>query len=295
MDFSSEQIQRIRSHLVTGGDHIGDVVWWTLADARVARAFLQTVWAQAGLAENHLPEAPTPEKALKTAIRDCQAGQPDRLVRLGKETETELIYSVVREQRHDNGSVSFHHETRVLLDRAFGRLTLDDHGHDLAVAIRDGFDRLVHTHTSDDVRRAMIKVLDSSAAVTLREHGGVYWVPAPFAETLRRLQTAVEQIGSSRVYILPVHASDDASRTLGTVACASIESEIEQLRAEIDGFLSVPPERTSTLTRRLESFEALRAKAHLYRDVLRIQVTDLDDRIDRLMTTVEELLTSKAA
>ena len=53
-----------------------------------------------------------------------------------------------------------------------------------------------HPHTPDDVRRALVKTLASCAAVTLRDHGGVYWVPAPFADTLRRLQIAVAGIGA---------------------------------------------------------------------------------------------------
>lgn len=73
------------------------------------------------------------------------------------------------------------------------------------------FAELRSVHTSDDVRRATMKALDSCAAVTLRDHGGVYWVPGPHAETVRRLQGAIEKIGSSRVYQLPVHAPADAN------------------------------------------------------------------------------------
>lgn len=79
------------------------------------------------------------------------------------------------------------------------------------------FTELRATYTPD-VRRAMMKTLDACAAVTFRDHGGVYWVPAPYAELIRRLQMAIEKIGSSRVYLLPVHASADASRTLGDAA-----------------------------------------------------------------------------
>jgi hypothetical protein len=71
--------------------------------------------------------------------------------------------------------------------RASGRCFV---GHDLAGVIITRFGELRSTHTADDVRRAMMKALGSCAAVTLRDHGGVYWVPAPYAETVRRLQWA---------------------------------------------------------------------------------------------------------
>ena len=137
--------------------------------------------------------------------------------------------------------------------------------------------------------------MDGCAAVTLREHGGVYWVPAPYAETVRKLQMAIERIGSSRVYVLPVHKSDDASRTLGDVAKSAVEQGLESLKAEVQNFLSAPPERISTLVRRLDAFEALRSKASLYKQILEVQVTDLDKTLTELAASVEKMLSQKQA
>jgi hypothetical protein len=89
------------------------------------------------------------------------------------------------------------------------------------------------------------------------------------AAELRRLQGAAEKIGTSRVHVLPVHESHDASRALGAIATASLEAELAQLQAAIAAFVTMPPERTSTLTRRLEVFAALPDRAKFYRSILR--------------------------
>jgi len=120
-------------------------------------------------------------------------------------------------------------------------------------------------------------------------------VPAVYAAELRRLQGAVEKIGTSRVHVLPVHESQDASRALGAIATASLEAELAQLQAEIAAFVSMPPERTSTLTRRLEAFAVLRERAKLYRGVLAITVTDLDRQLDEMSATVAGMINKKAA
>ena len=151
------------------------------------------------------------------------------------------------------------------------------------------------THHPDDVRRAISKALDSMAAVALRPSGGIYWVASPFAEKVRRLQGAIEKIGSSRVYLLPVHKSAEAERTLGEIAKGSIEEELASLQAEIASFLNTPPERASTLIRRFDSFEALRSRAKLYRDVLAVEVQDLDKQLSQMSDTVESLINAKAA
>jgi hypothetical protein len=242
-----------------------------------------------------LPDPPTAEKALKTAVREAAVGQPERLIRLGLESEKEIVFAVVRETKHEDGSVSYAQETRVVLERATERITTDVPGHDLAAVIAARFGELRSTHTPDDVRRSMMKVLDSCAAITLREHGGVVWVPAPYAETVRRLQSAVERIGTSKLYILPVHASADASRTLGDAAKLAIEDELAQLKAEVEGFMTSPPERPSTLVRRLDAFECLKARAELYRTLLNVHVRDLDQTLTDLASSVEALLNQKAA
>jgi len=286
----------IRSCTLTDGKHVGDLLWWTLTDARVTRSLLESVWASAGLSASWLPEPPTPEKALKTAIRESQVGQHQHLLRLGKEDEHEIIFAVLLETRDSTGNVSLTQEARVRLDRrAPAKLDSDQAGHDLVAAICAAYDRLLTTHTADDVRRALVKTLSSCAAVTLRDHGGVYWVPAPYADTLRRLKGAVSNIGASRLDVVPIHGSPEATAALGNAARASIDEEITALRGEIDGFLSDPPERASTLVRRLEAFEALRAKARLYHTVLQVQVQDLESALNKLTLQVEGLLQTKAA
>ena len=286
----------IKEHLHTDGSHVGDIVWWTLADARITRAHLESIWSAAGLSTSFLPEPPTPEKALKAAVRECQVGQHDHLLRLGKEDEQEIVFAVLLETHDALGNVHTQQEARIRLDRAApGPLDCDHPGHDLVSAISAAYDRLLTTHTSDDIRRALVKTLGSCAAVTLRDSGGVYWVPTPYAETLRQLQAAVAGIGASRLDIVPIHATPEARAALGDAARAAIEDDLAALRAEIQGFLAEPPERASTLTRRLQAFEELRNKARLYHSVLSVQVQDLEGSLNELTLHVEGLLQQRAS
>lgn len=286
-------LSKLQSVLANGGHHLGDVIFWQLADARVGRTTLERLWKDAGLDLALLPEEPTAERALKQAVREAQVGRRDALIRLGLDSESELVFAAVREHRDDEGNVTYHQEARIHLERSTERLTSDAQEHEIVQAILAAYGVLRTTHTADDVRRAIVKALGSWAAVTLREGGGIYWVPSVYAAELRRLQTAIEKIGSSRVHVLPVHQSQDADRALGEIATASLEAELAQLQAEIAAFVTTPPDRVSTLERRLDAFAALRDRAKLYRNVLSIQATDLDVQLDRMTATVEGLLTQK--
>jgi hypothetical protein len=286
---------KLKSVLAKGGQLLGTIVYWTLAEAKIDRSTLESIWTGANLAPEYLPDPPTAEKALKSAVREAAVGQSERLIRLGKEDEAQIVFAIVQEMKLTDGSLAHAQETRVVLDRKTETVTADQPENQLAKVIATRFGELRSVHTSDDIRRAMMKTLDACAAVTLRQHGGVLWVPAPHADTVRRLQGAIEKIGSSRVYLLPVHASADANRTLGDAAKLAIEDELASLKSEVEGFIASPPDRPSTLVRRLDAFEELKNRAGLYRDVLQVHVADLDATLDGLTIAVESLLNQKAA
>jgi hypothetical protein len=288
-------IQDLIAALATGGQHLGDLCWWSLAEARIDRQQLEEKWKPTGLPPELLPEPPTVEKALKVAVRECQVGLADRLIRVARDDEEAVVFGIVKEIKHDDGTLTYQQEARVSLDLIRSTLSLDTPTHDVSASIKERFEALHNTHTPDDVRRTITRTLASFSAVTLRESGGIYWVPAPHAKAVRKLQGAIESIGSSRFYLLPVHDSADANRTLGDVAKKSLEEELDELKGEVQKFLCSPPERTSTLVRRFDAFEGLRARAQLYRDILKVQVQDMDGQLDQLTASVEKLLAEKNA
>ena len=94
---------------------------------------------------------------------------------------------------------------------------------------------------------------------------------------------------------MPVHSSAEATKTLGEAAVAALTDELSALKAEVVLFQSAPPERQSTLVRRLDAFEDLRGRAELYKQVLSVTVADLDQTLTALTTSVENLLNEKVA
>jgi hypothetical protein len=287
---SIHSIDNLRSVLGIAGEHIGDLVWWTLSDASTPRPTLEATWTGAGLPNSLLPEAPTADKAFKTAVRACQAGVTDKLVRLGKDEDDELVYAIVHETKTGDGSLQHHQEARVLLNRAAEQVSSDVPDHTLVQVIRDGFHQLRDLHTPDDVRRAIVKALRSFAAVTLREGGGVYWVPRTYQREVRQLEKAIRGLGASRFYVVPVHHTSAGADMLGDVAKGSLETELHALQEELKAFQAEPPDRPSTLERRLDAFTALRSRAQLYRDILQVQVDDLEAQLDAMAATVASLL-----
>jgi hypothetical protein len=285
-------MKNIISTLATGGTHLGDLCFWSLADASISRAELEKKWADTGLAKKLLPEPPTATKSFKLAVRETQVGLAEKLIRPLVDDEARVIFAVVHEKKLDAGFLEYTQEAKVGLELLTGSVGTDNPTHELVTAIKSRFVALRDTHTADDVRRTITRTLQEFSAVLLRENGGVWWVPAPYAESLRKLQTCIESIGTSKVYLLPVHDSADAHRTLGDAATRSLESELLELKTEVEAFVANPPGRNSTLMRRFDAFDELRGRAELYRDILQVQVTDLDSTLTQLAASIGSMLTS---
>jgi hypothetical protein len=289
------ELDLIRRNTNHGGQPLGDLLWWELAAASVNRPDLVKLWVQGGLPTELLPEEPTAEKAFKTAARETQVGHTDRLLRLAKDDELEVVFGIVNEQRDGNGGLEYHQQARITLDRQTGNLLSDQPADNMVQKLMARFQELKTLHTTDDVRRTITRALDSFAAVTLRHGGGVYWTPAVYAASLRRLQAIIEKLGQSKMHLVPITATKEGQAALAQAAKASIEEELTALQTEMQQFLQTPPDRASTLMRRLEHFDDLRRKANLYQTVLQAQVEGLAENLTEMERQVHGLLDSKKA
>lgn len=288
------QIETLKTVLAAGDRHLGDLCFWALESANIERSTLEQLWASAGLSVDLLPDPPSAEKAIKLAVRDAQAGQKERLVRLAREDQDDITFGIVHEHSDGFGHLAYTQEAKVSLDRRSSTLNSDSPGHDLVMVITAAFAKYKTTHTGDDVRIAITKALKSFSHVPLRPSGPPYWVPNVFSNQLRALQGAIEKIGTSRFYLLPVHSDRDSSRALSHCAQQSLETELAALQAEMQQFLHEPPERLSTLMKRFDSYENLRNRAHLYKDVLSLHVSELEQGLTKLTSQLEELLDEKS-
>ena len=61
-------LDKLTSALNQGGQHLGDIVYWTLAEARIDRSTLENIWAGAQLSPEFLPDPPTAEELVAEAL-----------------------------------------------------------------------------------------------------------------------------------------------------------------------------------------------------------------------------------
>lgn len=291
---STSLVSKLASHTARDPARLlGDVIWWQLAGGEIDSENLARIWNSEMLPPEHLPEPPTAERAFRAALRSAQVGISDRLLRIAQDDADRLVVGIVAEHRQD-ADLHYQVEARVSLEHGTEALAADDPDHPIFHRIRERYQVCRRTCSVDDLRRAVVRTLEGLAAIQLRTHGGILFTPAPGAATVRRLQAAVGQIGDSRLFILPISDSAEGQATLTHVARRALEDDLEGLQAELKSFIESPPERESTLLRRLQQFEDLRARARLFSTVLQVRVDDLDKQIVTLEGVVNDMVTQRS-
>lgn len=124
-------------------------------------------------------------------------------------------------------------------------------------------------------------------AVSLRERGGVYFVPFPYHQQLKAMVATIEGVGDNSLYQLPLYDSPQTQHVLNTVAIATLDEELKKLDTELQHFMGADKTRRATMLKRLDAFDRLRARVATFAGVLTFRADDLQEKVNALQTELQ--------
>lgn len=251
----------------------GAMVWWRLSGDVDVACITQALTA-AGITP---PAAPTEEAALKRALGKFARGGR-KLARKMDERGRRL--AVVREMADEStqDDLDYDVEIRATLEHnSTGGVSLVTRPY--TSAIHDAYEVAKSSLTTDDiglwlVRSAIVK----ADGVSLREGGGVYFVPAHGLATWRAVWAALRTCADHRMFEVPAFADDDSAvEGILDSLTQAVEQGLSQIEAKADEGLG---ERAAETQRK--RVEDLRARVARYEGVLGAKATHLHEACDRL-------------
>ena len=287
------KLKQVQEKALAQGEHLGTLCWWSLNGATIETAALAAKAKAAGLDERYLPK---PIKAVaafrrgwRSAARRCPSGL---LLREIGETPERIEVGLVKEDADvEHASLDYGVVGRITFEKATETMVVH-HASDITAEVQRLYG-VHHDHGSDDIR-TMLTALMREAGVSIRDAGGVYFVPPSFGSTLAAMCTVVEGIGHNHVFTLPVADVGDAKATLADVARATLDDEIRALEAELDAFASGGAEtREGTLARRLTKFDELRSRVALFSSCLSFKADGLVEKIGGLQEDLRDKLNGR--
>lgn len=279
------------------GKHVGDLCGWGLGGD-----YLQT--EVRALAEQHgieedlgLPNL-SPASAYRRAVNDAvKSGRNDErkfaAVKL-EDNELKIVHAIVERGivQGAGGSLSakeaeFHTELRVGFDKegykngdaAVDLLQSEDTTHRLSEKIEQRYSDLCIRYLPGDIRVAFQRAFEKWGAIRLLEHGGLWWVPEPSAEKVRRWKAFMSDLGNTTI-VIPVFDTEETIQSLREQSRETLEGELSKLMEQLEGFSGKDNTRLSTLEKRIEMFDVLRDKIELHARVLGLKQQELLDSLN---------------
>ncbi len=288
MNFNALRSAQDSLRLAPGARELGSLLWWELSSTRIDHPQLVATAQQHGLDVKYLPAEIKPVQAFRRAWRHANTKLAEGLMlRPIVENTDEIVIGLVRE-KPDGARKSLDYD--VLARIAFSKIEekiRSDLEHVVVVHVRELLQHHL-AHTTEDVRLMMTSFM-AEAGVSLREAGGVYFVLSAHQRQLDALCSVVEAIGKNRTYRLPIVDAAATRVTLSEVTQRSLGDEVLELEEELTAF-NLESVRDSTLERRLEAFERLRARAGLFAHVLAFKADGLGARIASMESTIRQRL-----
>lgn len=252
----------------------GGVVYWRMA-GDVDPSALQEEWEARNLDTAHLPTPPGPDAALRRALAEFQARRV-----LVRPLAHKGQWTLVEEHIVDDGTLRHAQTCTAKLD-ALGRLRVEPEG-DLSNRIFDEYVRHLTVLTPQDISAWVIDQVERLGAVSLRDRGGVYFVPRSGLTEWNQIVAALRACSDHRFYQIPAMPTEDVV----TAVLDAVREEAEQAAAAIEAEVANGDLKSRALTTRADRCTAVAQKIATYEALLGTKMEDLRRRFDDLQASI---------
>jgi len=292
---------------VTGLSVIGYFVWWTINDQKIRRDDMQHLLDAAGIklatGERFKIPAVRFRSTFLKAMRDVrdQHRNSGILIRKIRKTANEYVFGLVDESVNQYSEVlAYAHSATMRFNPVTGDLQVSA-PHRGFLLVQERYTEYRAYLNSDDIRSIVMTILNQIPTVSVRQRGGIYFVPEKFAKEVDCLDTLISslpggggvdltKLGSANGSYLAVAPQIDTEKSKKAIYKAFAAS----LRVRMQSFAHDLEEKglhqKHSLHSRLQEFKDMKAEIEFYRDALEFQVEDLTDTLDALTKKVQQKL-----
>lgn len=269
--------------VVENVDTAGAITYWRLS-GEVSLSALIDAWTTAELPSKLLPETPSDEVALRRAL-----GAVESKRRLVRPLARRGIWAVV-DELVDNQTQDLDHRTLVRVklakDGDTSRIVVEQVNADWATytaihdAIHNEFRRYKGVLSHQDISSWLVKLADKANAVSLRDMGGVYFVPRDKVEFWTKIAGALGEL-DQKVFRIPAMSNSEAVEAVLDAITAEAQREAEALEADLlkDGDEALG---ARALRGRATRCDAVKAKVESYERFLNVKLDDIRAKLDGL-------------
>ncbi|MHA1573353.1 MAG: DUF6744 family protein [Alphaproteobacteria bacterium] len=267
-------------YAVPDAEQAGAIVYWRLSGA-VDAVRLTESWSEAGLAEAMLPETPTPEAALRRAVYEQKSRR-----RLVRKLPNGKGWAIV-DERVEGDDLKYDTGIRVFLNKIGQAAFAFDENNEERAAIVCGqiafaFNKHLDEFTATDISSWLVRFASKCGAVSLRERGGIYFVPRTTIEHWRLAVNAIKLASDHHCYEIPALKSSDAVDAILDAVVREAQAATDEMQEE----MSKGDLQSRALINRSDRCDQVLAKLKQYEDLLGANLGEIAERVDDLKADI---------
>ena len=170
---------------------LGEIITWKIQGVAISHADLIS-----GLMASDLDCDVAKELAPRNAFaRACSKLNNERIIRKVAEDHSTISFQFTREALEE-GKFSYHFESLLFLNKYSGCITSENL--ELEQLAKEEFSRCLESRSANDVTRLVQRLFERHADLfTIRDQGGVYFVPEVHQDFVVKVESFVRNIGGS--------------------------------------------------------------------------------------------------
>jgi hypothetical protein len=260
---------------------LGEIITWKIQGVAISHADLLS-----GLIASDLDCDVAKELAPRNAFaRACSKLDSERIIRKVAEDHATITFQFTREALEE-GKFSYHFESLLFLNKHSGGITSENL--ELEQLAKEEFGRCMEARTANDVTRLVQRLFERHADLfSIRDQGGVYFVPEVHHDFIAKVERFVRNIGGS-LQRFPIPAgSPQGDRAVQEAVAHGLQTIIDEHLQAVQKFGE--DTRPDTLRRAEEKVRATKLKIEGYSFYLDKKREDLEASLQQ----ASELLRSR--
>jgi hypothetical protein len=205
----------------------GAITYWSVSSS-TSRDMLVAGLNAAGLSK-YEPALMSVQNAVKAALTDLYA-QPKTLIRPDRGG-----FSVVDEAE---GLFGLHHSTRVWVAIQNGKPVVNPPEYPDADRILQSVAYQQDLVPVVQLTAMLTSIVKSLGGLSLRESGGLYWLPKPSLSKWAEVQQILRNAGPNRVAVIQTMVDEESVAAVVEAITTEIEAEVGQMQSELASGLS---------------------------------------------------------
>jgi hypothetical protein len=268
-------------------------VYWTIReDAKVSIDAANQILAGFGIGSDMMNEV-TDRRAVKRGVDTLHnrkvRGSDRRISEKIRENDKVAVFGVLKCQLYPGIDQSkYAQDTKVKLNKETGAVEVTG---EMAQEVTDAIQANRGFYNDEDIRRLCYNVLRSVGAVSKRPSGGIYLLPAIYADKVDALRNAVKALvgNNANVYVERVYDGDEERANMADSVADDMTIRVEKIVAAVNAI----SKQTCRLQTHKSNVQQLRDMTNMYRtllgDQVRLQELDLalKQAEDKIVTAIE--------